>query len=132
MPDALAPADIEAAVVGLLDAGMTSDVATEVPNPRPTDQRYVRVRVTGGNPANLIQSLPRVLVEVWAPDETTAFNDAQKAWALLWAAQHSFVDTVWVADVESSLPVNFPDPDTESPRYQFVTQIRASLQKVSV
>lgn len=133
MPELLAPADVEAGVVALLDDGLTADVSTEVPDPRPESETYVRVTSTGGTVRNMIQLDSRCLVECWAPDETDALNLARHAWALLHAAQDSYLagGDVYATRIESTGPVNFPDPDTDSPRYQFITTITTSLQEFS-
>lgn len=127
----LVPVDIETAVIEFLNASMDSDVSDRVSNPRPEDERYGRVTRAGGNPRNLVQSDPRLLLEFWAPDATTAFQDAQRAYGLLWAAQNSYIGDVWVSQIQSTEPVNFPDPDTKSPRYQFVSTLTTSLQEVA-
>lgn len=131
MTELLAPVDIEAAVITLLGATMTSvDFATGIPNPRPT--RYARITRAGGQGRNLIQSDVRVLLEFFGPDETTAFQDAQMGYALLWAAQDSYLDAnVYATQIQLTEPVNFPDPDTKSSRYQFVATITTSLTEVS-
>ncbi len=128
----IAPPDIEVGVIAVLTAGMPSaSVADSVPNPRPSGT-YVRVTATGGQSRNLIQADPRVLVECWAEDKQAAFDAAQLAWARLWAAQDSFLTPqVYATRIESTTPVNFPDPDTDSPRYQFISTITASLTEVS-
>lgn len=132
MTELLGPVDVEAAVVSLLDGAMSANVATAVPNPRPASGGYLRVTRAGGGQRNLIQSDPRVLIECWHDDEVAAFDLARHAWALLWAAQDSFMTAdVYVTRVESTEPVNFPDPDTDSPRYQFLTTLTTSLTEVS-
>lgn len=132
MTAALVPVDIEGAVIVLLDAGTTASVASKVPNPRPTGG-YVRVTRAGGTNLNLIQSRPRVLVECWHDDETTALQLAQRCWALLWAAQDSFMTPeVYVTEIESTEPVNFEDPATDSARYQFISSITTSLAEVTL
>lgn len=129
----LAPVDIEAAVVTLLGSAMEAvDFATEIPNPRPPGGRYARVTRAGGQGRNLVQSDPRVLIEMFGPDETTAFNDAQMAWAVLWGAQDSYLDeATYATQIQSTEPVNFPDPATEDSRYQFLSTITTSLTEIS-
>lgn len=123
----LAPVDIEGAVVSVLGAG----AATRVPNPRP-DGPLIRVTRAGGVTVNLIQSAPRVLVECWDDDEVAAFDLARLAYARLWAAADSFLTPdVYVTRIELTEPVNFPDPDTNKPRYQFVAALTTSLTEVS-
>lgn len=129
MGELIAPPDIEAGVVNLLDSALAADVSTEVPNPRPSE--HIRVTATGGTIRNLVQLDTRVLVECWAPDETTALNLARTAWAHLFAAQNTFLAAgVYATRIDSAGPVNFPDPDV-GPRYQFISTITASLTEVS-
>lgn len=132
MVEMLGPVDVEVGVVTLLDTGMASaSVATRVPNPRPTG-RYLRVTRVGGQGRNLIQSDVRVLIECWDDDETAAFNAARLAYALLWAAQDSFISPgVYVTRIQLAEPVNFPDPDTRSPRFQFIANLTTSLTEVT-
>lgn len=126
----IAPPDVEVAVVTLLDAGMTADVATRVPNRRTAEM--VRVTSTGGSARNVVQFDARVLVECWGPDETTALDLARKAWALLWGAQDTYLDpTTYATRIESTGPVNFPDPDTTSPRFQFLSTLTVSMTEVA-
>lgn len=121
---ALAPVDVEAALVSAL----ASPVSTRVPNPRPAS--FTRVTRTGGDQRNLVQSDVQVLVECWGPDEASAFGRARSAWAVLWASRGSFLAPgVWVSRAELTEPVNFPDPDTASPRYQFVARLTTGLSE---
>lgn len=126
MAEALAPADLEAVVVGLL----AGPVSTKIPNPRPAE--FTRVTRAGGAPINLVQSNARLLVECFADDSVSAFDRARAAWAALWAAQRSTVGGAWIARVEMTEPVNFPDDITGLARYQFVAQLTASLTPVEV
>jgi hypothetical protein len=126
------PVDIEAAIIACLTAGIDDEdfeIATKVSNPRPDD--CIRVTSIGGNPANLIQSQPRTLIECFGSSETEALDLARLAYALLWAAQNSWLDEdTWVSEISMTDPVNFPDPDTDSARYQFIATSIASLQEV--
>jgi hypothetical protein len=125
----LAPVDIEGAVVTMLNDALAAPVATRVPNARPAE--FVRVTRTGGQSRNLVQSDARVLVECWAADGVAAFGLARMAYAHLWASADSFIaDDVWVGRVDLTEPVNFPDPDTDSPRYQFLATLTTSLVEV--
>lgn len=130
MPELYAPGDVEEAVVTLLNAGMMPPVSTKVPNPR--SDEHVRVTSLGGTVRNFVQMDSRVLVECWSTDETDAVNLARLAWALLFAASDSYLDaSVYATRIQSTGPVNFPDPDTDMPRYQFISTITTSLTEVS-
>lgn len=119
------PVDIEGEVVGVLNAVLTPPVATKVPNPRPASG-CVRVTSTGGARRNVVQSAPRVLVECWGPDSVTAFGIARDASVAL---LDSYGDAeVWGGRASLTEPVNLPDPETTSPRYQFVATILTNLE----
>lgn len=123
----LAPADAEAALVVFLPG----PVSTRIPNPRPA--AFTRVSRVGGDRQNLVQGVTRVLVECWGADDDTAFGRVQRAWGLLGAARQTYLaPTVWVTRVELTDPVNFPDPDTKSPRYQFVASLTLSLVPLEI
>lgn len=129
----MSPVDIEAAIVACLTAGVPAevDVATavdsDVESPGETAS-YIRVTALGGDPRTLIQSVPRALIECFAPSETAALDLARLAYGLLWAAQNSWLDDeTWVSSIGLTDPVNFPDPDTKSARYQFIASPIASL-----
>ena len=125
----LAPVDVEAVAVEALGAVLSVPVATRVPNPRPAAGN-VRVTRTGGSSGNVVQDDATVLVECWGPDGVAAFELARSAWAYLSALEGSTVGGVWVYEVRPQGPVNFPDPDTDSPRYQFVASIRCRMSEV--
>lgn len=121
----LAPVDIEAAFVTYLNAQLTPPVSTRVPNPRPAS--HVRVQVVGGEVTNVAMDAPRLLVECWAPTSTAAALLARQAWARIAETPGTTVAGVFVSRVRSSRPVNFPDPDTTSPRYQFTVDLRVAM-----
>lgn len=124
----LAPVDIEGEVCTLLTDATGATFATRVPNPRPVTEKYGRVTRAGGNSRNLAQSDPRVLVECWAPDEVAAFHLARLAYGHLWATYGGH--GAWGGRVSLTEPVNFPDPDTASARYQFFATITVDLQEM--
>lgn len=127
MTTALAPADVEVALVDFLP----DPVATRVPEERP--EAFTRVTRAGGDRQNLAQGVTRVLVECFATDEAVAFTRAQTAWAKLGAARQSYLaDGVWVTRVELTDPVNFPDPETKLPRFQFIASLTLSLTPVEI
>jgi hypothetical protein len=148
--EALVPPDIEAALVTYLTprlvgvdfwpasypatygTGGADSVATQVPNPRPTSERYMRLTRAGGNPRNLVQSDPRVLIECWAPDDVEAFELARLVYGHIWAAVPGWIAGVWVDQAQLAEPANFPDPDTSSPRYQFLAQLTTALESITL
>lgn len=122
---ALAPPDVEKAFVAYLNAALTPSVSTRVPNPRPAS--FVRVQVIGGDTIGPALDAPRLLVECWGSDQGAAWTLARQAWALVSAARAAWVGDVWVSGLTVSRPVNFPDPDTSSPRYQFTADLRVAM-----
>lgn len=123
----LGPIDVEGEVVTLLNAALTPTVSTRIPNPRPAS--HVRVTRAGGQGRSLVQSDVRLLVECWGPDSTEAFDLARLAYAHLWATYGDA--STWGGAASLTEPVNFPDPDTDSPRYQFLATITTSLTEVT-
>lgn len=121
----LAPVDIEGAFVTFLNAELTPPVSTRVPNPRPAS--HVRVQVVGGDVLNVAMESPRLLVECWAASQGAAVTLARQAWAHIQASRHTFVGSAFVLSTNLSRPVNFPDPDTTSPRYQFTADLRVAM-----
>jgi hypothetical protein len=121
-----APADVEAAVVGLL-GGHAAGVGTKVPASRPAS--FTRVQRQGGSRTNLILSAPRVFVECWGATQVEAFDRAADTWAALSDAEGTNVGGVWFARVELTDLANFPDDDG-SPRYTFTAGITTALRSI--
>jgi hypothetical protein len=123
----LAPADVEAALYAFLPA----PVGTRIPDE--LGDEFTRVTRAGGDRLNLAMGVSRVLVECFGVDDDTAFAVARKAWGLLGAAGQSYlVPGVWVTRVQLTDPVNFPDPSTKHPRYQFVASLTLSLTPLEI
>lgn len=122
----LGPVDVEGEVTTLL-ASDADSVGTAVPNPRTTT--IIRVTRSGGNARNAVQTDVRLLIECWAADEVAAFNLAATAYGRI--RDHYGPADVWGGRASLTDPVNFPDPDSASPRYQFVATILTDLQEVS-
>jgi hypothetical protein len=121
----LAPVDIEEAFVTYLNAELTPLVMTRVPRDRPAT--FVRVQVVGGDVPSLVFEQPRLLVECWAATSDDAAALARQAWAQIQATRGTFVGDAFVLDTDLGRPVNFPDPDTTSPRYQFTADLRVAM-----
>ena len=124
----LAPVDVEAAFVSYLNGVLTPPVATRVPKERPAS--FVRVQVVGGNVDNVAFEAPRLLVECWGGTQGEAVALARSAWAHIAASRGTFVGSAFVLSANVSRPVNFPDPDTSSPRYQFTADLRVAMTDV--
>lgn len=124
----LAPPDVEKAFVTYLNAALTPPVSTRVPNPRPAS--FVRVQVIGGEVPNVALDGPRLLVECWAANQSAAWSLARQAWSAVAETRAAWAGEVWVSSVDLSRPVNLPDPDTASPRYQFTADLRVAMSAV--
>ena len=86
----------------------------------------------GGTRLNLILERPLLIVECWAADSVAAFDLAARACAYLGAIDDPLGDVVLtVTPDDLSSPINMPDPDTTSARYQFTVQPFARLKEMS-
>lgn len=105
------PRDVEGEMIAALKGALSGvHVSTRVPNPRPVS--HVRVRRVGGTGQNLVQERPMVLVECWAGSSVAAFELAAKCFGVLDAAYCG-------PGNRPGAPINLPDPNTDSDRYQF-------------
>lgn len=121
----LAPPDVEKAFVAYLSGVLTPRVSTRVPASRPAS--FVRVQVVGGDVLNVALDAPRLLFECWAADQGAAWTLARQAWGHVSETRAQWVGGVFVNAITLSRPVNFPDPDTASPRYQFTADLRVAM-----
>lgn len=127
MVEVLVAPDVEGVVAGFLrsglsDRGRAGTVATRVPEIMPA--RMVRVSLTGGSRRDVVTDRPQVTVECWESSSVEASATARLCEGLLFSAAGSSVGGVWVRRVESVGGVQFfPDPDTNSPRYQFTVRL---------
>lgn len=102
--------DVEALCVSALNGFLTDcKASTKVPNPRPA--KLVRVTRVGGSKRNVALDAPIVLFECWSTDEISA--------QALGAKVRAFVSAMDEYEYEASGLINFPDPETSNPRYQF-------------
>ena len=124
MGELLVTPDVEGAVVSWLRIGLgaaVDKVATKVPSTMPA--RMVRVSLTGGSRRDVATDVAQVTVECWLPDELSASTVARKAHGLMFSAAGMTAGAVFVRKVETVGGVqNFPDPDTNNPRYQFTVR----------
>jgi hypothetical protein len=120
-PDAEAVA--VAWLAGKLGAGV--DTATKVPNPRPP-AGVCRVRRTGGpGRIDLVTDDAQLTFECWAATEGAASDIARLAHAHMHAAAGETVAGAFIRKVtDIGGPSNFPDPESDSPRYQFTVGVR--------
>ena len=124
------PVNVEAALVARLRSVLSVQVGTRVPSSRP--DRFVVLSRAGGDRSNLVQSTPRVLVECWGTTDAAAWSLVQDAWAAVDAVDgEALTQGVWVARVDLTEPVNYPDDATASPRYQFIATLTVNLEETS-
>lgn len=118
----------EAVVIAALKAqpAITVDVATRVPNPRPAS--FIRVNRIGGVQINMVQERPIILIECWGATETAAWLLCMTAHEALEGRDPLEVNGVELMDREVTSPVNYPDPSTSSPRYQFQLQTTINME----
>jgi len=124
MSELLVTPDVEAAVITWLKNGLGSladKVATKVPTTMPA--RMVKVSLTGGSRRDMATDVTQVTVECWGPDEPATSLMARTSHGLMSSAAKMTAGTVFVRKVEPVGGVqNFPDPDTNKPRYQFTVR----------
>lgn len=115
--------DAEALAVTYLKAKMTGvTIATKVPDPRPS--KLIKVTRVGGSKLRLNADSPVLAFECWGSTSVEASDLAKYARAYVDAMSGETVNGVWVFKVrEVGGPAYFPDPDTDSPRYQFSVAI---------
>lgn len=118
--------DAEAVAVSWLDGklGAGVEVSTQVPNPRP--DKLCRVTRTGGaGRINLVTDDAQLTFECWGPDEESASATARLAQGHVFAAAGEMVGSAYVRKVtEIGGLTNFPDPESDSPRYQFTVGVQ--------
>lgn len=114
--------DIEALLVRVLPDRVGAGVSTKVPTPRP--EAFVRVRRVGGTRPNRITDSSTVVVECWASDPVVASDLGRLTHAHVFALPGESYDGDFVRRVrEVGGLQSFPDPVSETPRYQFTVQI---------
>lgn len=128
MADVVEFPDMAAVVVAFLNAefaaaGESARAATKVPNPRPA--KWVRVDVSGGSERNRKTADVLVIVQGSAATEPAAERLCSKARALVRSMPEyeSIPGASIMSCTGSTLPVNFPDPDIATPRYQATVQL---------
>ncbi len=119
--------DVEAIVVAhlkqeLAARGDTAAVSTGIPSSRPP--RLVRIRRTGGAQRDAVTDLPQMLVECWDTRSDLASGLGRLVRSLIqslpWDATHGGrVRHVF----EMGGLTYYPDPLSDSPRYQFLVQL---------
>jgi hypothetical protein len=115
--------DAEAVAVQHLLTVLTDvHVSTDVPSTRPS--QFVTVERAGGVRRNLISDSAVLIIQAWADNKPDAYDLVKLVRAHVHAMPGAFVDGVWVYRVdEIAGPGYVPDPDTNTPRYQFTVQL---------
>lgn len=117
-------------LTGRLTARATAaPVMSRIPSPRPN--RFVKLTQVGGSQTDIATINPLVLVECWDVDEPAAYRLASVCAQEVSAATRSqspISAGVWIGGTPDSvsLPVNFPDPLTSLPRFQFTASLYLS------
>lgn len=121
-------ANAEATVIGYLNSlpALVPEAAGAVPNPRPAS--FIRVSRVGGSERNMIQEQPLLLIECWGADQTEAWLTARQCWEALQGRDELVFNGIELQERRLSSPVNYPDPSTASPRYQFTLQTTINLK----
>lgn len=116
--------DIEAVAVSWLASRMSPvSVGTEVPAER--ELEMVRVTLAGGSQPDLVSEWSMLACQTWAAESVRASELCRLVKAYLCALDGQLVNGVFVQKVRVvGAPLYFPDPDTNSPRYQTTLEIR--------
>ena len=117
MSEAIVFPDAEGILVSALKARLTVPVVTKVPATRPAS--FVRLVRVGGGRANLVTERPIIVFECWAATGPAAERLSALVHAHVFALAPDTVRRVREVAGRQS----FPDPLSESPRYQFTVQI---------
>lgn len=129
MSELLTVENVEGAIVGILSPLIGVGVATRVPNPRPTS--FVRVQRIGGSQLNMVQERPLILVECWGANDTQAWDLAATTYQALQGRDPLEYNGIELSQRSVSSPINYPDPSTTSPRYQFQLSTTVNLKGAS-
>lgn len=116
--------DLEAVAVSWLSPLMSPvPVRTEVPAQRGIEM--VRVTLVGGSQPDLVSEWSMLSCQTWAEESVRASALCRLVKAHLCALDGQLVDGVFVQKVRVvGAPLYFPDPDSNTPRYQTTLEIR--------
>lgn len=126
------PPDVVAGVVAFFKARGV-DARTRVPTKR--EARMVRVSRVGGQPENLYQDRPRILVECWEREQPQSFDLCRTLWGMIAAidTQDSLPGLVTHHIEPATMPLQFPDdlaPDMD--RHQFEIEAHVRMEPMEV
>jgi hypothetical protein len=124
-------ANVEAAAIHLLDddIAITAEVSSRIPNPRPAS--LIRVTRVGGTEANMVQERAILLIECWGATQQQAWDLVSAAYRVLQGRDPLEYNGIELGSRSCSSPVNYPDPSTSSPRYQFQLETTVNLKGAS-
>lgn len=134
MGDVIQFDDVEAALVTWLTTRLSArNAAAKVKTKRVAGDpsRLVRLSVTGGSRAHLIEDRPVVVFECWEAKEPAASDLAKIVRAEVQSLDNTLVGGTYLSwRSEVSRPVSYPHPDTDIPRYQHTQQLAVIGYKV--
>lgn len=116
--------DLEAVAVSWLAPRLSPVlVGTEIPAERAVEM--VRVTLVGGSQPDLVSEWSMIACQTWAADSVRASELCRLVKAHLLALDGQMVGEVFIQKVRViGAPLYFPDPDSNSPRYQTTLEIR--------
>lgn len=122
--------DVEGAVIAALRAGLDPPVTVATGVARNADgtlrlpERMVRVSRSGGTVVSPAHDRPMILVEAYGATGPKAWALAGQARAVMLGLSDTLAGGLWLSYyAEISGPVNYEDPRTSWPRYQFIHQL---------
>lgn len=134
MGDLIVPRNVTKAAIGFLKAELAARSVTAAVGTKQsgrTPNIFVKINRTGGTRRDKVTDRSQFTVQVEADDEIVASDVADLCYALMLYAEESTVGGIWVRKVEDvSGPKDFPDPDTNKPRYQFTVRWHTRGQSV--
>lgn len=114
--------DAEGLLVDHLRDALSVPVSTKVPNPRP--DTFVRLSRVGGLRRDFFTDSPMVVFEAWGATEVIAHDLGSEARSRVYALAGELLGETQVYAVREVGGLQaYPDPATESPRYQFTASL---------
>lgn len=121
--------DAEALICGYLRGALIPyvgaiHVSTDVPNPRPDDEGFIRVIRTGGPAMNIVADGPQLTLEAWCYSGERAATIIAYARALLRALEGGYYNGAsFYRLTEFTGPQNSSDPESDVTRYTWTFRI---------
>lgn len=114
--------DAETLTINLLKPRLTpTPVSTIIPATHTPQDTHIRVTRAGGARHNLTTDSALIITEIYAPTTLEAANLAARARGIMQAA--AGLDARVRKVKEAGGLVFLPDPESNQPKYQFVTQL---------